>query len=152
LNSTQISHGDVPGETIHIAVKLLHTADVKRITPASYMLHLSPARPNPVDLEAEFESAADLLPVVTADDKARATQQKTLEAAANAIDIHALDSGDSAAFDASLMKAQGMIETLRPVLQHASAVLVGNSHIDTAWLWPWTETVDVVRRTFSTDR
>ncbi len=140
----------VPGETIHIAVKLLHTADVKRITPASYMLHLNPARPNPVDLEAEIESAADLLPVVTPDVAVRAAQQKTLEAAANAIDIHALDSGDSAVFDASLMKAQGMIERLRPVLQHASAVLVGNSHIDTAWLWPWTETVDVVRRTFST--
>ncbi|WP_158747928.1 glycoside hydrolase family 38 C-terminal domain-containing protein, partial [Acidobacterium sp. S8] len=24
------------------------------------------------------------------------------------------------------------------------------SHIDAAWLWPWTETVDVVKRTFST--
>ena len=27
--------------------------------------------------------------------------------------------------------------------------LTGNSHIDAAWLWPWTETVDVVKRTFS---
>ena len=26
----------------------------------------------------------------------------------------------------------------------------GNSHIDAAWLWPWTETVDVVKRTFGT--
>jgi len=24
----------------------------------------------------------------------------------------------------------------------------GNSHLDAAWLWPWTETVDVVKRTF----
>jgi len=24
----------------------------------------------------------------------------------------------------------------------------GNSHIDMAWLWPWTETVEVVRNTF----
>ncbi len=28
--------------------------------------------------------------------------------------------------------------------------LTGNSHIDAAWLWPWTETVDVVKRTFGT--
>jgi alpha-mannosidase len=25
---------------------------------------------------------------------------------------------------------------------------IGNSHIDMAWLWPWTETVEVVRNTF----
>ena len=25
---------------------------------------------------------------------------------------------------------------------------MGNSHIDMAWLWPWTETVEVVRNTF----
>ena len=28
--------------------------------------------------------------------------------------------------------------------------LVGNAHIDMAWLWPWTETVEVVRDTFGT--
>jgi alpha-mannosidase len=28
--------------------------------------------------------------------------------------------------------------------------LTGNAHIDAAWLWPWTETVDVVKRTFGT--
>jgi alpha-mannosidase len=26
----------------------------------------------------------------------------------------------------------------------------GNSHIDAAWLWPRSETIDVVRRTFGT--
>jgi alpha-mannosidase len=26
--------------------------------------------------------------------------------------------------------------------------LVGNSHIDAAWLWPWTETIDVIRNTW----
>jgi alpha-mannosidase len=31
-----------------------------------------------------------------------------------------------------------------------SVHLTGQSHIDAAWLWPWTETVDVVRRTFAT--
>ena len=27
---------------------------------------------------------------------------------------------------------------------------VGNAHIDMAWLWPWTETVEVVKDTFTT--
>ncbi len=40
--------------------------------------------------------------------------------------------------------------TLRPVLQQADIHLTGNAHIDAAWLWPWTETVEVVRQTFGT--
>ena len=35
-------------------------------------------------------------------------------------------------------------------MQTATWHLTGNSHIDAAWLWPWTETVDVVKRTFGT--
>ena len=35
-------------------------------------------------------------------------------------------------------------------MQKATYHLTGNSHIDAAWLWPWTETVDVVKRTFGT--
>ena len=40
--------------------------------------------------------------------------------------------------------------TLRPLLQQADIHLTGNAHIDAAWLWPWTETVEVVRQTFGT--
>jgi alpha-mannosidase len=36
------------------------------------------------------------------------------------------------------------------LLQQATFLLDGNAHIDAAWLWPWTETVDVVHRTFGT--
>ena len=39
---------------------------------------------------------------------------------------------------------------MKPDLQGTSVRLTGNAHIDAAWLWPWTETVDVVRNTFST--
>jgi alpha-mannosidase len=28
--------------------------------------------------------------------------------------------------------------------------LIGNSHIDAAWLWPWSETIDVIRNTWRT--
>ena len=53
-------------------------------------------------------------------------------------------------FDASLSAAQEKLEALKPLLQQATFHLTGNSHIDAAWLWPWTETVDVVKRTFGT--
>ena len=35
-------------------------------------------------------------------------------------------------------------------MHEATLHLTGNSHIDAAWLWPWTETVDTVKHTFST--
>jgi alpha-mannosidase len=40
------------------------------------------------------------------------------------------------------------LELLKPWLQQFTVRIVGNSHIDMAWLWPWTETVEVVRNTF----
>ena len=53
-------------------------------------------------------------------------------------------------FDDSLRKSQQDLQPIKPLLQQMTFHLTGNSHIDAAWLWPWTETVDVVRRTFST--
>ena len=45
-------------------------------------------------------------------------------------------------------QAQAKLEVLKPWLQQFNIRIVGNSHIDMAWLWPWTETVEVVRNTF----
>ncbi len=44
--------------------------------------------------------------------------------------------------------AQAKLAVLKPWLQQFKIHAVGNSHIDMAWLWPWTETVEVVRNTF----
>ena len=44
---------------------------------------------------------------------------------------------------------ESTMEALKPMMQQATLHLTGNSHIDAAWLWPWTETVDVVKNTFS---
>ena len=74
----------------------------------------------------------------------------TLNEAIETVDLKALDASNQAAFDASMMAAQHKLEALKPLLETATYHLTGNSHIDAAWLWPWTETVDVVRRTFGT--
>ena len=50
----------------------------------------------------------------------------------------------------SLRKAQDILTTLHPVLSQATIDLAGNAHIDAAWLWPRSETIDVVKRTFTT--
>ena len=141
-----------PGDKVLVAVKLLHTVDDKRFS--GVILRVEPgaeatvnARPNPDDLRVQCITAANLLPEL-------ATPRKDLlpavEAAVAAIDTDALKSSDQAAFDASLRKAQEILAPLHAVLQQAKINLDGNAHIDAAWLWPRSETIDVVRRTFTT--
>ncbi len=139
-----------PGEKVLVAVKFLATRDKKNISRASLDVTFPDNRPNPQDLRKELISAADLLPSIPQVPATLAKQEQTLEAAAMTVNLAALDKGDSTAFDATLRQAQSKLDPLRPVLQEYSVHMTGNAHIDAAWLWPWTETVDVVHRTFST--
>jgi alpha-mannosidase len=104
-------------------------------------------RPDPAILRQEI-MAAELLIAAYPDGKAQRQQQ--LDAAVKAIDLGALDKGDQAAFDASLKAAQSKLDVLKPYMSQFTIKAVGNSHIDMAWLWPETETVEVVRNTFRT--
>jgi alpha-mannosidase len=136
-----------PGDKVLVAVKLLHTVDQKTFAGASLEVDFSEARPNPSDLLRELESVA----LLTRDRWISSPSMKQqFIAAAGAVDLNALKQADQEAFDASLKKAQSALEKMRPQLQGTEVRLSGNSHIDAAWLWPWTETVDVVRRTFGT--
>jgi alpha-mannosidase len=136
-----------PGEKVLVAVKLLATVDEKRVAGVDLKVEFSPKRPNPLDLETEFLTAATLIPTLS---KNASGDQATLAKAIGEVDTAALDTRDQAKFDASLKQAQQTLEALKPTLQQANMHLTGNSHIDVAWLWPWTETVDVVKRTFGT--
>lgn len=139
-----------PGSKVLVAVKMLPTEDRKHFQGAELRVDFFPDRPNPEDLRRELLAAAQLLPTITASKSELAAQEGVLEAAANKVQVAALDSGDQKAFDASIKAAQEELSSLRPVLRAYLVHLTGNAHIDAAWLWPWTETVDVVRRTFST--
>jgi alpha-mannosidase len=136
-----------PGDKVTVAVKLLHTVDTKSFHGATLKIDFPESRPNPVDLRQEFLSAALLVPSLAPGD---AAQLATLNSAIHAVDLAALDAHDQAKFDASLKAARTKLEALKPLLEHATFHLTGNAHIDAAWLWPWTETVDVVKRTFGT--
>jgi alpha-mannosidase len=139
--------GAKPGEKVTVAIKLLHTVDTKSIRGATVRVVFPENRPSPEDLRIEFLSAALLVPTLAPSD---ASQMATLNSAIAAVDIKALDAHDQPAFDASLKAAHSKLEALLPLMQTATWHLTGNSHIDAAWLWPWTETVDVVKRTFGT--
>lgn len=143
-----------PGDKVLVAVKLLHTVDEKTFRGVNLRVEMNPAgeakvggRPSAEDVRIQCITAANMLPALP-------TPRKDLlpkvEEAVAAIDTKALAAGDQRAFDASLERAQSILTTLRPVLKEATFDLTGNSHIDAAWLWPETETVDVVKRTFTT--
>ncbi len=136
-----------PGEKVLVAVKLLHTVDKKTFGGTDLKIDFAENRPNPEDLRREFLSAAILIPSLSTNESA---DTATLNKAFGNVDLSALNSEDQAKFDASLKQAQSTLEALKPMMDRATFHVTGNSHIDAAWLWPWTETVDVVKRTFGT--
>lgn len=136
-----------PGEKVTVAVKLLHTVDEKTFMGATLKIDFPQNRPNPEDLREEFLSATLLIPALAPNDPA---PMNTLTSAIDAVDLKALDAHDQAKFDASLRESTQKLEALLPLMETVTYHLTGNSHIDAAWLWPWTETVDVVKRTFGT--
>jgi alpha-mannosidase len=136
-----------PGQKIVVAVKALDTPDTKHFDGADIGVGYTPTRPDPSDVRLEALSASYLLPALLKDPSA---QGAVLEQALAAVDLTALSDGRQAAFDASLRQAQTRLDALKPVIGQARFHLTGDAHIDAAWTWPWTETVDVVRRTFGT--
>jgi alpha-mannosidase len=142
-----------PGDKLLVAVKLLHTVDDKKFRRVTLRIEPNPngsganARPNPDDIRVQCITAANLLPDLT---PSRKDLLPKVEEAVAAIDTKALDTGDQGAFDASLRRSQTILDSLHPVLSKAKVDLAGNAHIDAAWLWPRSETIDVVKRTFTT--
>lgn len=136
-----------PGDKVLIAVKLLQTVDKKHFEDATIRVEFANTRPSPLDLLQEIESVSALVPSLETKSLIVA---EGVERAAKAVDLRALGEAKQQAFDASLEKAHALLLEVKPDLQGTSVRLTGNSHIDAAWLWPWTETVDVVRHTFGT--
>jgi alpha-mannosidase len=137
-----------PGETFVIAVKALDTVLPKSFQGATMHVDpMDPKRPNPEDVREQCLAASELLPYLPTP---RPDLLPKVTAAVDAIDVAALKHGDNAAFDASLRKSQAILDGLHEPLSAVTMNMVGNSHIDAAWLWPKTETVDIVHRTFDT--
>jgi len=133
-----------PGDKVLVAVKLLRSVDRKHFLGARVRLEFSDSRPDPSRYFQELGAVSILAP------QAGPGMETALNKSADAVDLGALARADQHAFDSSLVKASGFLDPVKSQLQHSSIRMTGNSHIDAAWLWPWTETVDVVRRTFGT--
>jgi alpha-mannosidase len=145
LQPIPLTESAQPGQKFLIAIRVdVGDADVT-LRRARLLIEPPASRPDPGLLRVEILSA---YPVVHAYEQGRTERELTLDAAVKAVDVAALDRGDQAGFDNSLRNAQIALEGLRPWLQQFTIRATGNSHIDMAWLWPWTETVEVVRNTF----
>ncbi len=140
-----LSASAVPGEKFLVAVRI--DANVVNTRLAESRLQIIPpqSRLDPSLARSEILAARVM---IEAYEDGRAERASTLDRAVAAIDFSALDKNDQAGFDQSLRRAQSELEKLKPWLQQFVIRADGNSHIDMAWLWPWTETVEVVRNTF----
>jgi len=135
-----------PGQKILIALKADAPAGRVRLHNAQLEFGAAPGRPD-ARMLLESCASAELLNAANAEGKEQRARQ--IESARNAIEWAALERNDQRAFDDSLRRAHEKLEPLRQWLESFSIRAVGNAHIDMAWLWPWTETVEVTRNTFS---
>ena len=76
--------------------------------------------------------------------------QRALARSLAAFDMDALLTGDTATLSASIKKSYRAAKSLRRYAREFKVYLIGNAHIDIAWLWRIYETVLVARNTFDT--
>ena len=135
-----------PGEKFLVAARVVAADNVRsEFFHSELIIQPPPSRPDPGFLRTEILAAS---PIIAAYQAGKAERERQLDAAIKLIDFAPLDRGDQAGFDASIRAAQAKLEDFKPFMEQFTIRIVGNSHIDMAWLWPWTETVEVVRNTF----
>jgi alpha-mannosidase len=135
-----------PGQKFLVAARVVAWDSIQsEFFHSELSIDVAKSRPDPARLRLELLAAR---PIILAYEDGKAERQAQLDAAVKAVDFSPLEKGDQPGFDGSLTSAQAKLEALRPWLQQFTIRAVGNSHIDMAWLWPWTETVEVVRNTF----
>ena len=134
-----------PGQKFLIAVRVSCTEANTGIYRSELRFEAPTSRPDPALFRTEVLAAR---PMIAAFAEGKAERESQLDAAVKTVDFTALDRGDQGAFDESVRQAQTKLQRLNPWLKKFTIRAAGNSHIDMAWLWPWTETVEVVRNTF----
>jgi alpha-mannosidase len=146
LDPIVLSEHAVPGERIRVAIRTPYHAENGRLNGAQLLID-NPGQPDPGDLRGDIIAAEE---TAAAFPNGKDDHERQLDAAVKAIDFAALDRNDQPGFARSLVEATRALQPLRDWMQQFTVKAVGNSHIDMAWLWPWTETVEVVRDTFTT--
>jgi alpha-mannosidase len=146
LDPIPIAEKALPGQKFAIAVKVPYHAESGRFQGAQLLIEY-PGQPDPGVMRNEILSAEN---AIGGFPNGQAEHRQQLENAVKAIDFAALDRGDQRTFTRSLETASRALQPVNDWMKQYAVRVVGNSHIDMAWLWPWTETVEVVKDTFTT--
>jgi alpha-mannosidase len=136
-----------PGDRVLVAVKLTRSTEPKHFQSVELRVQAAPGKPDPEMLWKEIFAAGALAPSLEGN---ASEVMNRVDVASAMVDLEALHRGDQPSFDLSISKAQSALVATNEFIKKLSVQATGNSHIDAAWLWPWTETVDVVHRTFGT--
>jgi alpha-mannosidase len=137
----------VPGTAIPIAVHVLQNGSQGFRFFGGQLLIDFGDKPDPGVLRDQILSIETLIASLP-DGKSEAEEK--LAAAVRCIDFNALDVGDQESFRHSLQVSMIHLESLNQWIHPFVVRAVGHVHIDSAWLSPWTETVEVVRNSFET--
>ena len=146
LDPILVTDKAAPGQTIRIAIRLPFHNEASRFLGARLIID-HPDQPDPGVLKSEVQTAEA---AISGFPDGQPERTRELDKAVNDIDFRALDRGDRGAFTQSLARAEQDMQPINAWMKQFTVRLVGNAHIDMAWLWPWTETVEVVRDTFRT--
>lgn len=146
LDPILVTDKAVPGQKIQIAIKVPFHEEQSKFLGAELVVDY-PGQADPGVLRDEIQTCEAIL---SGFPDGKEQREEQLDQAVKAIDFAALDKGDQAAFIRSLGTAQNDLQPLNAWMKQFTVRLVGNSHIDMAWLWPRSETIAVVRHTFGT--
>jgi alpha-mannosidase len=154
VNGQRVFYGELPdpialntepGQRVLVAIKVNGAFGEMVLYRATLTLVPSAGQPDPQKLARSLSVAEALAGLEPSQQRER---QRQIDEALHAIAWSALERGDSAAFSRSLAAATQKLEQASEWMKKYTVRVTGNAHIDMAWLWPWTETVDVVKRTF----
>lgn len=148
--SVVLTENAVPGEKIVIAIKGINAGGPGRLLSSridySALDDLHAAADGVL---AAHRAAAMLVEAGTAEQSAAYASR--IASALDKLDAEALESGDGERFVTSAKQTEADLRALAGEMSASLTIsLVGHAHIDLAWLWQWSETVQVCRNTFTT--
>lgn len=109
---------------------------------------VSPQDPDLIRLAEEFlEEIKYGEEIIEIDEKDWTLRMETLRKALSFVDLKALKNGEGKVFLESLRKAREILGPIEEVAKQYTIYLVSYSHIDMAWLWPRSETIQVMKNT-----
>ncbi len=136
-----------PGAKILVAINVPAATGAVQLQNAQLLVDYPAGKPDPALLYEEIQSAQAIVSGIF---RGSSEQSRQLDDVVHTVNFAALDHGDQQSFEDSLRAAQDKLQPFANVASRYTVRAVANAHIDMAWLWPWTETVEVVRNTFST--